>query len=174
MIEVITSLFLIFMILGALIALESRDLFSSIISIGVVGFILSALFLFLKAPDIAIVQIVIEILTLVILIRATISRDVCFYEDTREFFPFAVNIIFLLLFSIIFISVLKYMPEFGEISSKVREFYLKEGFKKTGAANIVTSVILDFRGYDTLGEATVLFTSILGAVTLLRRRAKNE
>jgi len=34
-------------------------------------------------------------------------------------------------------------------------------------------VILDYRAYDTLGEATVLFTSILGATVLLRRKAKN-
>jgi len=162
------------MILGALIALESKDLLSSIISISAVGFILSAIFLFLKAPDIAIVQIVIEILTLVILIRATISRDICFYEDTREFFPFAVNIIFVFIISIIVISVLKYLPEFGTNKSIVAKYYLENGLKDTGASNIVTSVILDYRGYDTLGEATVLFTSILGAVAVLRRRAKSE
>jgi multisubunit Na+/H+ antiporter MnhB subunit len=42
----------------------------------------------------------------------------------------------------------------------------------TGAANIVASVILDYRAYDTLGEATVLFTSIIGATVLLRRKSK--
>ena len=67
---------LVFMLLAAVIALESKDLLSSIISVGAVGFMLSVIFLFLKAPDIAIVQVVIEILTLVILIRVTISRDI--------------------------------------------------------------------------------------------------
>jgi len=172
--EILISLLIVFMILGAIIALESKDLLSSIISIGSVGFILSVIFLFLKAPDIAIVQIVIEILTLVILIRATISRDICFYEDTRDFFPFAVNIILVLVFSIFVFEILKYMPEFGMNLSKVAPYYLKNALKDTGAANVVTGVILDYRGYDTLGEATVLFTAILGAVAVLRRRSKNE
>jgi len=49
---------------------------------------------------------------------------------------------------------------------------VQTGLPATYAANIVTSVILDFRAYDTLGEATVLFTSILGALALLRREGK--
>jgi len=47
--------------------------------------------------------------------------------------------------------------------------YLAEGTQKTGAVNIVTAVILDFRAYDTLGEATVLFTSVIGIMAILRR-----
>jgi multisubunit Na+/H+ antiporter MnhB subunit len=52
--------------------------------------------------------------------------------------------------------------------------YLRNGLPETGGANAVTSVVLDYRGYDTLGEATILFASILGAVTVLRRRARRD
>ena len=38
--------------------------------------------------------------------------------------------------------------------------------KETGANNVVTSVVFDYRGYDTLGEATVLFTAIAGVMLL--------
>ncbi len=41
--------------------------------------------------------------------------------------------------------------------------------RKWGGTNIVTDIVFDYRGYDTLGgEATVLFTAIAGAVALLR------
>ena len=66
----------------------------------------------------------------------------------------------------------KTLPRFGLNFSKVAPYYLTKGLAQTGAANIVTSVILDYRAYDTLGEATVLFTAVLGAVALLRRKAK--
>ncbi|MBN1270227.1 MAG: DUF4040 domain-containing protein, partial [Kiritimatiellae bacterium] len=66
---------LLLMIIAALVAIETSNLLSSIISVGAVGFLLSIAFLLLGAPDIAITQIVVEILCLVILIRATISRD---------------------------------------------------------------------------------------------------
>ena len=43
------------------------------------------------------------------------------------------------------------------------------GASETGAANAVMGVLLDYRAYDTLGEATVIFASILGVYTILRR-----
>jgi multisubunit Na+/H+ antiporter MnhB subunit len=42
----------------------------------------------------------------------------------------------------------------------------------TGANNVVTSVVFDYRGFDTLGEATVLFTAVAGVVMLFRRLKK--
>jgi len=55
--------------------------------------------------------------------------------------------------------------------------YISQGLKLTGAANLVSGVILDFRAYDTLGEAAlgeaaVLFTSIIGATVILRRKSR--
>ncbi len=66
----------------------------------------------------------------------------------------------------------KGFPEFGEPLMRVSRVYVQTGLPATYAANIVTSIILDFRAYDTLGEATVLFTSVLGALALLRKDGK--
>ena len=52
--------------------------------------------------------------------------------------------------------------------------YVREGMERTGAANIVTAILLDFRAYDTLGEATVLFCAILGALAILRQKARKR
>lgn len=60
---------LVFMIIGSIIAIETRNLLSSVISVGTVGFALSIGFLFLGAPDIAITQVVVEVIALIILIR---------------------------------------------------------------------------------------------------------
>ena len=61
------------------------------------------------------------------------------------------------------------MERFADAPSST---YLSDGLAETGAPNIVTSVLLDFRAWDTLGEATVLFCAALGAVALLRRKAR--
>jgi len=184
MTETMILLLLIMMILGSIIALESKDLLSSVIAVGAVGFLLSVIFLILRAPDIAMVQVVIEILTLIILIRVTISRDIHVIEDTRDFLPFALNIVLLFVFFIIAAESIRNMPAFGTGVSKVAGPYLSRGLADTGAANrgladtgaanIVTSVILDYRAYDTLGEATVLFAALMGAITILRRQAKSD
>jgi len=43
---------------------------------------------------------------------------------------------------------------------------------ETGANNAVTSVVFDYRGFDTLGEATVLFTAVAGVIMIFRRLKK--
>ncbi|MGI9321751.1 MAG: hydrogen gas-evolving membrane-bound hydrogenase subunit E, partial [Thiogranum sp.] len=58
------------------------------------------------------------------------------------------------------------------ISDAPASTYLRDGLVDTGAPNIVTAVLLDFRAWDTLGEATVLFCAALGTVAILRRRAR--
>ena len=64
-------------------------------------------------------------------------------------------------------------PVYAQTENSASQTYIEEGLDETGAANIVTSVILDYRAYDTLGEATVLFTSIIGATVILRRKSRN-
>ena len=81
------------MIIAAIIAVETGDLLSSVICVGAIGFGGSLMFLFLRAPDIAITQIVVEVLGLIILIRATISRDLTFITGDREFFGTVVSVV---------------------------------------------------------------------------------
>jgi len=168
---------LFLMVIGAIIAIETTNLLSSIICVGAVGFLLSIAFLFLGAPDIAITQLVVEILCLVILIRATISRDLTAVSGDREFFGMVVTVVILAVVLLVGVSVLADFPAFGEsvldrIEDTPSQAYLRHGPARTGVTNIVTAILLDFRGYDTLGEATVLFCSVIGALTVLRRRAR--
>ena len=137
------------------------------------------MFLFLRAPDIAITQIVVEVLGLIILIRATISRDLTFISGDKEFFGTVVSVVIIFMIFLFGIRVFDTVPEFGEpvfaqTSGAASQTYLRDGLEETGAANIVSSVILDFRAYDTLGEATVLFTSIIGATVILRKKSRKS
>jgi len=168
---------LLFIIIAAIIAVETKSLLSSVICVGAIGFGASIMFLFLRAPDIAITQIVVEVMGLIILIRATISRDLTFITGDKEFFGTVVSIVIIFVIFLAGIKVFETLPDFGtaifaEVPEAASQTYIAEGLQKTGAANLVTSVILDFRAYDTLGEATVLFTSIIGATVILRRKSR--
>lgn len=178
---VVTELYfvvlLVFMIIGALVAAETKSLISSVISFGAVGVGMSISFLFLNAPDLAIVQISVEVVLLIFLIRATIGREITSVKGNIPGFNMLIALVLLGVFLVFGIMALQELPEFGQaVIAQVQEApsntYLGNGLKETGAANIVTSVILDYRAYDTLGEATVLFTAILGALTILRGKAK--
>ncbi|MHC4130958.1 MAG: hydrogen gas-evolving membrane-bound hydrogenase subunit E [Planctomycetota bacterium] len=169
--------FLVFMIIAAIVAVETRKLLSSVICVGAIGFGASIMFLFLRAPDIAITQIVVEVLGLIILIRATIARDHTFISGDREFFAVVVSIVIVFVIFMVGIMIFESLPNFGEpvfaqLADSASKSYISDGLRNTGAANLVSSVILDYRAYDTLGEVTVLFTCIMGALVILRKPSK--
>jgi multisubunit Na+/H+ antiporter MnhB subunit len=165
---------LAFMILGAIIAVEVRDLLSSVVAVGAVGLGLSIAFLILKAPDLAIVQLVVEILALIFLIRATIGTDVIPVEKGEKIITILVGIAFTAVFLMFAGFCLAHLPIFGYPEMRVAQTYIEHSLNKTGAANIVSAIILDFRGYDTLGEATVLFTAVIGSLAILRKTGRKK
>ena len=165
---------LIFMIFAAIVAVEVKDLLSSVIGVGAVGFALCLAFLVLKAPDLAITQLVVEILCLIILIRATINKDLPLVIEGRWFFNTVATFVFMGVFLFFAWTAIKELPPFGSPLMSVARKYLAEGAAKTGAANLVSSVVLDFRAYDTLGEATVLFASVIGIMAVLRRPGRRK
>lgn len=163
------QLLLIFMILGAIAAVKIEDLLSSVIAVGAVGLGLSMAFLILKAPDLAITQLVVEILCLIILIRATINKDLPLVIDGRWLLNTISTLLFIVCFLIFAYFALKELPNFGYPIMRVARTYIDQGLTKTGATNIVAAIILDFRGYDTLGEATILFTAVIGVLAVMRK-----
>lgn len=163
-----------FMILASIAALELRDILSSIIAIGVVGLGVSISFLFLQAPDLAIVQFLFEIFALIILVRAFIDKENHQFEPARTPVVLTIlGIIALIAILLLSVPVFQLIPPFGEPLMSTAQHYLENGAQETGAANLVASVILDYRAYDTLGEITVLFTAILGVFTILRAAKKS-
>jgi multisubunit Na+/H+ antiporter MnhB subunit len=168
---------LLFVIVGALVAVETKHLLSAVICIGAAGFGSALMFLFLRAPDIAITQIVVEVLALVILIRVAISRKKTFISGDWELVGVIFSVGLLLIIFLAGTNVFDDLPEFGSPSFIVNQntasqHYIQDAVSDTGATNLVTSVILDYRAYDTLGEATVLFTAVLGAIVILRKQSK--
>lgn len=90
------------------------------------------------------------------------------------------------LFSVIFCVFLVVMlaigvadlPPFGAasnpVNNEVSQRYIENGLQETGAVNIVTGMILDYRAFDTLGESHVLFIATCTVLILLRKDRKND
>ncbi|TFH35456.1 MAG: hypothetical protein E4G93_03725 [Dehalococcoidia bacterium] len=72
-----------------------------------------------------------------------------------------------------FIVVALSMRPFGAPPSAMDDYIIENSQQETGANNAVSAVVFDYRGYDTLGEATILFTAVT-AVAMLFRRRKDE
>lgn len=162
------------MILAAIVAVEARGLLSTVISVGAAGLMLSVIFMMLGAPDLAITQVVVEVLCLVLLIRAALMREDSTYEARPDRFVVAVGLIGGgILLTAAYFAFQSLVP-FGEPKMSLAGQYLANAFEQTGAANAVMAVLLDFRAYDTLGEATVIFGSIIGVYAILRTIGKRN
>ncbi|MBU1077631.1 MAG: DUF4040 domain-containing protein [Spirochaetes bacterium] len=175
--ETLLIILLLLMIAGAIYALEAKDLLSAVVSFGIVGFGLVICFLLLQAPDLAIVQVVVEVLVLVIMIAVIINTT---REEIKEKIPrstyiyYILGFIFVVGFIYLFAVSIQGLSEFGKHSTRMATEYIKNGAVKTGSMNLVSGVVLDFRGYDTLGEITILFTAVVGILTILRLKGRKH
>ncbi len=172
---------LVFMIIAAVVAIHQKSLLSAVIAVGALGFAGNVAYLALGAPDVAIVKAVVEIVMLVMLIRATVGRDVETTSEVRDTFGIAIAILLIAAFAVFGVIAATKLPAFGEAGMAAEgnadapsHTYLRDGLDDTGAGATVTAVLLDYRGYDTLGEATVLFAAVMGAIALLRKRARRS
>lgn len=173
--ELTLSILLGFMIIGALFALHAKDLLSAVIAAGIVGYSLVICFLLLKAPDLAIVQIVVETITLIIMVAVVLDstrEELNVKIDRQQIINISLALIFMVVLVFFFIQATNTLDLFGQHTLRMASAYVGETAAKTGSANLVTGIIFDFRGYDTLGEATVLFTAALGVLTILRIKGK--
>lgn len=68
------------------------------------------------------------------------------------------------------------MPAFGDPEAPIHQHvaprYLNASGEEIGIPNVVTSVLASYRGYDTLGEVTVIFTAAIGVLALLGQRRR--
>ena len=173
----VLALLILLTVIAAIITVMTSNLLYAVISVGAVGFLLAIVYLFLSAPDVAIVQIGVEVVTLVILIRATLGREVQNLKAVHAVVGVSFAVAFVAVIGLFGIQVFNLFPEFGNpvmerFADAPALAYLQTGLAETGAPNLVTAVLLDFRAWDTLGEATVLFCGALGVAAILRRNAR--
>ena len=73
--------------------------------------------------------------------------------------------------SFLLVNVVYELPQFGTIENReLGNYFLWHGLHDTGSANIVNAIVWDFRGFDTMGEETVLFSAAIGIFLILRRK----
>ncbi|MBW6515733.1 MAG: DUF4040 domain-containing protein [Candidatus Cloacimonetes bacterium] len=174
--EIYLIIMLVLMILGSIYSLHAKDLLSAVVSYGIVGFALVISFLMLYAPDLAIVQVVVEIITLIIMIA--VITNATHEEQKREYnfsniFYFGTILLFVVVFFIVLARIMGVLGYFGQDVMRMANMYI-DAAHEAGSANIVTGILFHFRAYDTLGEATVLFTAVIGVLTILRHYGKKK
>ncbi|NND20343.1 MAG: monovalent cation/H+ antiporter subunit A [Silicimonas sp.] len=137
-----------------------RNRFLSLILMGIAGLMVSIGFVFLSAPDLAMTQFTVEVVTIILLLLALNflpNRTPVESTILRRVRDAGVAIAGgLATFGLTFHFLLR-----DAISTPISEFHLANSYKGGGGTNVVNVILVDFRGFDTYGEIIVLSIAAL-------------
>ncbi|MEV8135846.1 DUF4040 family protein [Microbacterium aurantiacum] len=166
--EPIDWLLLALVAAGTIAAVRARTRIAAVVVTGVVGTSMTVWFFVLGAADVAMTQLLVEILTvcvMVLLLRRLPREFAPSRAKRRRILPAA-----LALGAGAATTLGVWVLTGRREMSPAAEFYLSEGETLTGGANIVNTILVDFRAFDTLGELTVLGAAGIAIAALLYSR----
>ncbi len=151
-------------IAGALSAAAARSTMAAVLSLGVVGYGVAVMYALLGAPDLAMTQFAVETLTVVIFVLV-FSRMRGFGDLSSRFVKLRDALVAVSAGAIVTTLVL-FIGASGT-TSRLAGYFADAAPRLAHGRNIVNVILVDFRGFDTLGEATVLVTVAIGVRALL-------
>jgi len=165
-----------FLAITAIAVVRLRDLFAVVMLFGIFSLLSAAIFVTLDAVDVAFTEAAVGAGISTVLMLGTLALTARTESPPRH------GTLIPLLVVCITGSALVYgtldMPRFGDPQAPIHQHvaprYLHDSPAEIGLPNVVTSVLASYRGYDTLGEVTVIFTAGVGVLMLLgasRRRS---
>lgn len=167
---------MVLMALTVVVIARSRNLFSIVVLLSIYSFLMATVLVAMDAVDVAMTEASVGAGISTVLFLGALY--LCKSEEgrplQRPWLPLAMSAAVggLLVYGMLG------LPEFSDpkapIHTHVAPRYLKESKTEVDVPNVVTAVLASYRGFDTLGEATVVFTAGAGVIALLRRRRKNR
>ncbi|MDF4198744.1 Na+/H+ antiporter subunit A [Bacillus subtilis] len=160
------------MISATVATVFARSRLTAIIALGVVGYTLALFFVIFRAPDLALTQLVIETISVALFL-------LCFYHlpklrlktKTRTFRM--TNFIISLGVGII-VTLLGIASSSQRTKDSIASFFVKHSHDLGGGDNVVNVILVDFRGFDTMFEITVLTIAALGIYSMIKTKVKEE
>jgi multicomponent Na+:H+ antiporter subunit A len=153
---------------GAVAVVRTRSLLVAVAALGVVGYGVAVVFLLFRAPDLALTQFSIE--TLSVLLFVLVLRRL---PRIRTLSPTAERVRDGVVAAAggVFMAALTLAATAGPHPTPLRDYFAATSLALANGRNVVNVILVDFRGFDTLGEITVLAVAAIGVVALLRLRA---
>jgi multicomponent Na+:H+ antiporter subunit B len=163
---------------SAIAILRMPGLFTAAMISGIYSLVAAVVFLVMDAVDVAFTEAAVGAGVATILMLATLAHTGVRRSQPVPFSWIGLLVVLVAGAALVFATF--DMPAFGEplapIHMHVAPRYLLESMAEIGVPNAVTSVLASYRGYDTMGEVTVIFTAGVGVLALLGRgrRAPTE
>lgn len=166
------SFVVVLIAIATVMVVRLRRWTTQLISLGTVGFLLTFYYVLFRAPDLAMTQILVEAATLILVLMllsrfprdAEIGERTFIQNRTRR----TLNVLVALLAGMT-MTVFTFVVASSKQPDHAGQFYLARAVPDAKGTNVVNTILVDFRGFDTLMEITVLLIATLGVLGLLTR-----
>lgn len=157
--------------IAALTVLFTSNRMTAIVALSVVGYLVTMFFVIFRAPDLALTQMVVETVTTVLFL-------LCFYhlpklQKNIGRIKFKLTNLIVSVATGLTITILALSSNSHKLFEPISYFF-ENAYELAGAKNIVNAILVDFRGFDTMLEISVLCIAGLGVYTLARFRMKGS
>ncbi|MDQ0225554.1 Na+/H+ antiporter subunit A [Metabacillus niabensis] len=160
------------MVIGTITVLFAKSRLTSIIALGSVGYSLSLFFVLFRAPDLALTQLCVETVSVALFL-------LCFYylpelKKREKKLPFKLTNLIISLGVGAIVTLIGLAANSQRVSETISSYFIENSYELAGGKNMVNVILVDFRGFDTLFEITVLCIAALGIYGMIRLQAKKE
>lgn len=167
-VEVILALLLSISVLATI---RAKSRLAAVVSIGVVGYSLSLLFVVYGAPDLAMTQFAVETLTVVLFVLI-IYRLPKFLPASRISRRLRDGLVAGM--AGVMMTAITLMILFYERESELKNYFLEKSLSEGKGKNVVNVILVDFRALDTIGEITVLAIAAIGVFALIGLKSREK
>jgi len=174
MITLIEGALLAFVLVSAIATVFLRDVLAAIIAFAAYSLALALLWLTLQAPDVALTEAAVGAGVMTVLFLVTLTKTVRPPTDGTLFesinWPAAAVVA---VFAGVLLVTVPAIPEIGDLTAPawenadVTQRYINDAYDETGVKNAVTAVLAAYRGFDTLGEAVVVFAAGIAVLVVI-------
>jgi len=173
-ITLIEGALLAFVLVSAIATVFLRDVLAAIIAFAAYSLALALLWLTLQAPDVALTEAAVGAGVMTVLFLVTLTKTVRPPTDGTLFesinWPAAAVVA---VFAGVLLVTVPAIPEIGDLTAPawenadVTQRYINDAYDETGVKNAVTAVLAAYRGFDTLGEAVVVFAAGVAVLVVI-------
>jgi len=149
-------------------SIRSKSHISGVLTLSVIGATIAIFYILARAPDLALTQLVVETLSLIIFLLV-LDRLPSFYGSIKRSRMVTDSVLSIFVGSAVSVTVL--LATSGTPDS-ISQYFIENAVGKGGGTNIVNVILVDFRGFDTMGEITVVSMTALAIVTLIGMRGR--
>lgn len=161
----------IILIVGTVTILVTKSRLTAIIALGAVGYTVALFYIIFKAPDLALTQLVIETVSVALFLGAFYHLPkMDKHEKGKEDRGFRLGNFLIALGVGVMVTLIAISSHSQKLIPSIADYYKETVYSEAGGGNIVNVILVDYRGFDTLFEISVLTIASLGIIGMITLR----